>query len=100
MRCRVDILTSNVLAVAKVVRVGRRLELTFGPHAVAVVEIAERRRLDEHGSFRRRTHCSDLRGITVIAARFTDMTIETTQVSVLYKPARSWPDGGLRRVCI
>ncbi len=56
MRCRIDILTSEVLAVVKVARVGERLEFALGADAVAVAEIGERRYLDEREPFRRSRH--------------------------------------------
>ena len=50
---RIHILTSEILAIVKIARVGRRLEFAFGADAVAVAKIGERRRLDEHESFHR-----------------------------------------------
>jgi len=47
---RIHTLSRKIFTVGKVARISRRLEFAFGPHAVAVAEIGERRRLDEHQS--------------------------------------------------
>ena len=56
MRCRIDALPREILAVVKLTCIGRRLDASraLSANSVAIAKVGERRRLDEHQAF----HCS------------------------------------------